>query len=132
MKTTLKTLMAAIIAIAITGTAQAGAKSKLMNSIRKQLRSQEEQVVGMWMAGKRGSDLEKILADYVVKNIRLQAMGGTTSPLYQSVNVNGREYKSTKSLAKALVLEHYKRKGVDLGDMVFVRGVYSLKVVEER
>ena len=83
----------------------------------------------MWMAGKRDAALDKMLADYLVKNVRLQAMGGTPTPLYTKVNSAGKEYKTSRDLAKAIVLEHFKSKGIKFEDMDFVHGKYSLKVV---
>jgi len=128
MNTLTKAVVMVIFAISITGTVNAGSKERLVNSIKKQIRGQESQIVSMWMAGRRNKELDKVLADYIVKNIRLQAMGGTPTSIYAKVSKNGKEYKTTISLAKAIVLEHFRKKGINLGAMEFVQGKYSLKL----
>ena len=132
MKTSIKIIAAALLVVMTSITLNAGSKEKLVSSIKKEIRGQEIQIVSMWMAGKRDAALDKVLADYLVKNIRLQAMGGTPTALYTKVNSVGREYKTSRELAKAIVLEHFKSKGIKFDDMDFVHGKYYLKVAETK
>ena len=132
MRTSIKRVLAALLLVVVAVTVNAGSKEKLVSSIKKEIRGQESQIVSMWMAGKRDATLDKVLADYLVKNVRLQAMGGTPTPLYTKVNSIGREYKTSRDFAKAIVLEYFKSKGIKFDDMDFVHGKYSLKVADAR
>ncbi len=102
---------------------------RLIQSIRQQQKAAEKQIVQMWMSGKRGKEFEIVLADYVAREVRYRAMTGdaNTGSLLSAVNKNT-SIKLDKAieLGRLIVLEHFKRKGIDLKDKRFVKGSYRL------
>lgn len=110
--------------------AQAGRNTeRLILSIRQQQKTAEKQIVQMWMSGKRDKEFEVVLADYVAREVRYRAMTGETNTgsLLSAVNQN----KSVKldkpiNLGRLIVLEYFKRKGINLKDKSFVKGTYQI------
>lgn len=102
---------------------------RLIQSIKQQQKSAEKQIVKMWMAGKRGKEFEVILADYVAREVRYRAMTGEsdTGSLLSAVN-RGKNVQldKPKELGRLLVLEHFRRKGINLKDKAFVKGKYRI------
>lgn len=130
----MKTLIMIIVAVAsITFSAveaQAGRNTdRLIKSIRQQQKDAEKQIVKMWMSGERGKEFEIVLADYLAREIRYRAMTGdaNTGSLLSAVNKNT-SIKLDKAieLGRLIVLEHFKRKGINLTDKSFVKGTYLL------
>ena len=81
------------------------------------------------MSGKRDKEFEVLLADYVAREVRYRAMTGesNTGSLLSAVNRN----KSVKldkpiELGRLIVLEYFKRKGINLKDKSFVQGTYRI------
>ena len=109
---------------------QAGRNTeRLIQSIRQQQNAAEKQIVQMWMSGKRDKEFEVLLADYVAREVRYRAMTGesNTGSLLSAVNRN----KSVKldkpiELGRLIVLEYFKRKGINLKDKSFVQGTYRI------
>lgn len=131
----MKTLRTAIIMMALMAglsmTVHADtAKQKLINSMYKEQRTSETQLINLWLANKRGAELDKVLSDYVVREVRLQAMTGsmnTRSLLSKVKHRNSVSFKNTKALAQLLVLEHFKAQGIDFSDTCFVQGKYLIR-----
>ncbi|MDD5729034.1 MAG: hypothetical protein PHV59_10775 [Victivallales bacterium] len=102
---------------------------RLLQSIRQQQQAAEKEIVQLWMTGKRGKEFEVVLADYVAREVRYRAMTGdsNTGSLLAAVNRN-REIKldNPLELGRLLVLEHFKRQGIDLNDKAFVKGTYRI------
>ena len=124
-------IMIAVLSITFCGIeAQAGRNTdRLIQSIRQQQKTAEKQIVQMWMSGKRDKEFEIVLADYVAREVRYRAMTGesNTGSLLSAVNQD----KSVKldkpvKLGRLIVLEYFKRKGINLKDKSFVKGTYRI------
>jgi len=124
-------IIVAVLSIAFCGIeVQAGRNTeRLIQSIRQQQNAAEKQIVQMWMSGKRDKEFEVVLADYVAREVRYRAMTGesNTGSLLSAVNQN----KSVKldkpiELGRLIVLEYFKRKGINLKDKSFVQGTYRI------
>ena len=110
--------------------AQAGRNTeRLIQSIRQQQRAAEKQIVTMWMSGQRDKEFEVVLADYVAREVRYRAMTGETNTgsLLSAVN-HDKNAKLDKPihLGRLIVLEYFKRKGINLKDKSFVKGTYQI------
>jgi len=110
--------------------AQAGRNTeRLIVSIRQQQQNAEKQIVQMWMSGKRDKDFEIVLSDYVAREVRYRAMTGETNTgsLLSEVNKD-KDAKLDKPihLGRLIVLEYFKRKGINLKDKSFVKGTYQI------
>ena len=110
--------------------AQAGRNTeRLIVSIRQQQQNAEKQIVQMWMSGKRDKDFEVVLSDYVAREVRYRAMTGETNTgsLLSEVNKD-KDAKLDKPihLGRLIVLEYFKRKGINLKDKSFVKGTYQI------
>jgi ABC-type microcin C transport system permease subunit YejB len=110
--------------------AQAGSNTeRLIISIRQQQQAAENQIVQMWMSGKRDKEFEVILSDYVAREVRYRAMTGETNTgsLLSEVNKD-KDAKLDKpiQLGRLIVLEYFKRKGINLKDKSFVKGTYQI------
>ena len=124
-------IIIAVLSITFCGIeAQAGRNTdRLIQSIRQQQKTAEKQIVQMWMSGKRDKEFEIVLADYVAREVRYRAMTGesNTGSLLSAVNQD----KSVKldkpiNLGRLIVLEYFKRKGINLKDKSFVKGTYRI------
>jgi hypothetical protein len=124
-------IIVAVLSITFCGIeAQAGRNTdRLIQSIRQQQKTAEKQIVQMWMSGKRDKEFEIVLADYVAREVRYRAMTGesNTGSLLSAVNQD----KSVKldkpiNLGRLIVLEYFKRKGINLKDKSFVKGTYNI------
>ncbi len=124
-------IIIAVLSITFCGIeAQAGRNTdRLIESIRQQQKTAEKQIVQMWMSGKRDKEFEIVLADYVAREVRYRAMTGesNTGSLLSAVNQD----KSVKldkpiNLGRLIVLEYFKRKGINLKDKSFVKGTYRI------
>ena len=130
MKTAL-TLVITALALAFSGIeVQAGRNTdRLVQSIKKQQKEAEKQIIKMWMSGKRGKEFEIVLAEYVAREVRYRAMTGSsnTGTLLSAVN-KGKTINLDKpaELGRLIVLEHFKRKGIDLKDKNYVKGSYQI------
>lgn len=126
-------IMTVVTALSIVfGTLEAGAASntdRLIQAIRQQQKAAEKQIVEMWMAGSRDKEFELVLADYVAREVRYRAMTGEsdTGTLLAAVNKDqNANLDDPQTLGRLLVLEYFKRKGVDLKDKSFVKGTYLI------
>ena len=110
--------------------AQAGRNTeRLILSIRQQQKDAEKQIVQMWMSGKRDKEFEVVLADYVAREVRYRAMTGenNTGSLLSAVNKDAKaELDKPINLGRLIVLEYFKRKGINLKDKSFVKGTYKI------
>ena len=130
MKTSIM-IIAAVLSIVFCGIeTQAGSNTeRLIQSIRQQQKAAETQIVQMWMSGKRDKDFEMVLADYVAREVRYRAMTGesNTGSLLSAVSRDKAvNMEKPQELGRLIVLEYFKRKGIDLKDKRFVKGTYSL------
>ena len=102
---------------------------RLIQSIRQQQKTAEKQIVQMWMSGKRDKEFEIVLADYVAREVRYRAMTGETNSgsLLSAVNQD-KNAKLSKpiNLGRLIVLEYFKRKGINLKNKSFVKGTYHI------
>lgn len=106
---------------------------KLLESMRKQQKLAEEEIIELWSNNNRGKQLESVLGEYVVREVRLRSISGTrqTGTLLSEVIKGGQEsFDSPQQLAQALVLENLRRKGIDKNPHYFVRGRYLIKGAE--
>ena len=112
------------------GSTQLGAQSnkeKLVNSLFKKQKGFENDIVAMWTKNERGDKLAKLLAEYVGQEVRLNSMSNKKrNSLLVAVNKSGAKFKTPSQLAKALVFEHYRRRGIELDDKPFVDGTYHI------
>ena len=70
------------------------------------------------------------MSDYVVREVRLQAMTGSmnTRSLLSKVNHKSKvSFKNAKALAQLIILEHFKNQGIDFEDSCFVKGKYLIR-----
>jgi len=130
MKTLLMIVVAVLSLSFFSSEAQAGRNTeRLVQSIRQQQVVAEKQIVQMWMSGQRDKSFEVVLADYVAREVRYRAMTGDTNSgsLLSAVN-QGSNAKLEKpiNLGRLIVLEYFKRKGIDLKDKSFVKGTYTI------
>ncbi len=104
--------------------------AELITAMRKQQKQAETQLVRMWGRNQRGKDMEKILSDYVVREIRLRSISGkpnTGSLLSALVKSNPDGYETPQAIVQAMVVEYYRRQGVDVSDNRFVVGNYLIR-----
>ncbi|MFA6717054.1 MAG: hypothetical protein WC082_10355 [Victivallales bacterium] len=130
MKALIMTVVTALGIVFCTVTAEAASNTeRLVQSIRQQQKAAEKQIVEMWMSGDRGKKFELVLADYVAREVRYRAMTGEsdTGTLLSAVNRNQKaDLEDPQKLGRLIVLEYFKRKGVDLQDKSFVKGSYRI------
>ncbi|NQZ58204.1 MAG: hypothetical protein HRT88_12165 [Lentisphaeraceae bacterium] len=102
-------------------------KEKLVNSLFKKQKGFENDIVAMWTKNERGDKLAKLLAEYVGQEVRLNSMSSKKrNSLLVAVNKSAAKFKTPAQLAKALVFEHYRRRGIELDDKHFVDGTYHI------
>ena len=124
-------IIVAVLSITFCGIeVQAGRNTdRLIQSIRQQQKTAEKQIVQMWMSGKRDKEFEIVLANYVAREVRYRAMTGesNTGSLLSAVN-RDKSVKLDKpiNLGRLIVLEYFKRKGINLKDKSFVKGTYQI------
>ena len=108
----------------------ATSKDKLMKSISKKQMDCEKKIVNMWMAGERGKPLETELSEYVALEVRQRAFtkdkGANSLIVSVSENPNYKPNNPT-DLGRQIVLEYFKKKGIDIVDKNFVVGTYMIK-----
>ena len=129
---TVKTITIALIlaAVSIISVEAATSKEKLIGTLQREQKAAEEKIVKLWESNKRGEELELVLSDYSVREIRLQTMAGSSrtrsllSALIEKGKVN---FKQPRDLAAAIVREYYLRKGIDLDKKSFVAGKYLIR-----
>ena len=124
-------IIAAVLSISFCSIeAQAGRNTeRLILSIRQQQKAAEKQIVQMWMSGKRDKEFEVVLADYVAREVRYRAMTGETNTgsLLSAVNKDAKaELDKPINLGRLIVLEYFKRKGINLKNKSFVKGTYKI------
>ncbi len=107
----------------------ATSKEKLISSLYKQQRQTERTIIKMWFNHERGKELEKVLSDYVSREVRLQAMTGRANnhTLLSKVTRGDREVKNPVELAREIVIEHMREQGIDLRNCTFVKGDYMIR-----
>jgi ribosomal protein S4 len=130
MKKIFMALALALIAGASFTLDAATSKEKLINSLFRQQKESEKQIVKYWIKNKRGKEMEQVLAEYVTREIRLQAMTGkmNTNTLLSKLSENGEaEYKTPLELARAIVVEHLKSQGIDIDKCAHVKGEYMIR-----
>ncbi len=124
-------IIVAVLSLSFCGIeVQAGRNTeRLISSIRQQQRASEKQIVQMWMSGKRDKEFEVVLSEYVAREVRYRAMTGETNTgsLLSAVNQD-KDAKLDKPLhlGRLIVLEYFKRKGIDLKSKSFVKGTYQI------
>jgi ABC-type microcin C transport system permease subunit YejB len=124
-------IIVAVLSITFCGIeVQAGRNTdRLIQSIRQQQKAAEKKIVQMWMSGKRDKEFEIVLANYVAREVRYRAMTGesNTGSLLSAVN-RDKSVKLDKpiNLGRLIVLEYFKRKGINLKDKSFVKGTYNI------
>ena len=110
-------------------TAQESNKGRLLSSIIQKQNKIEQQIVDLWLTGERGKKLELLLSEYITLEVRYRAISGkdTNKTLINSVSQNKQNNNSTHiDLAKKLVIEYFKRKGIDMQKESFVTGNYMI------
>ena len=116
----------------ISETVAASSKEKLIKSISEKQLESEKKIVNMWMAGERGKPLETELTEYVALEVRQRAFSENKNPdsLIRSVS-NNPKYKPENpiDLGRQIVLEYFKKKGIDIVNKNFVVGSYLIKQI---
>ena len=110
-------------------TAQESNKGRLLSLIIQKQNKIEQQIVDLWLTGERGKKLELLLSEYITLEVRYRAISGkdTNKTLINSVSQNKQNNNSTHiDLAKKLVIEYFKRKGIDMQKESFVTGNYMI------
>ncbi len=105
----------------------------LIKSMKKQQKVAETEIIDLWSNNKRGKELEHVLSEYVVREVRLRSIMGTskTGSLMGVVIKGGTvKFESPKQLAQAIVLESLRRRGIDKRPHYFVSGRYLIKGIE--
>jgi len=124
-------ILIAVLSLSVnTVYAESNAKGKLINSIVMEQKQAENNIVNLWMAGDRGKKLEATLAEYVVLEVRQRALASENKNKTLLVSVsNDPKYKPDNyvDLAREVVLEYFKRKGIDLKGHRFVKGNYLIE-----
>jgi hypothetical protein len=125
------TVLVVLISMSIMPELEAAtSKEKLMKSIAEKQMECEKKIVNMWMAGERGVPLENELSEYVALEVRLRAFAKNkgANSLIVSVSENP-NYKPDNpiDLGRQIVLEYFKKKGIDIVDKNFVTGTYMIK-----
>lgn len=127
-------MVLAIISAAMPSTMASGSKDKLIRVIEEEQNQTEQKLINMWMSKKRGKEFELLLSEYVTREVRHRAMTDQDdkTSLLAAVNAGRKEKISNPiELGRLLVLEYFKRKGVDLQDQRFVKGTYSIGLNED-
>lgn len=123
-------IIVAVLSISFCGVEAFGSNTeRLITSIRQQQKAAEQQIVQMWMAGKRDKEFEVVLAEYVAREVRYRAMTGEndTGSLLAAVNQDkDANLDKPLNLGRLIVLEYFKRKGIDLKNKSFVKGTYQI------
>jgi hypothetical protein len=107
--------------------------AELIKSMKRQQKAAEAEIIDLWSNNKRGKELDKVLSDYVVREVRLRSITGTskTGSLMGIVIKGGTvKFENPAQLAQALVLEDLRRKGIDKRPHYFVTGRYLIKGIE--
>lgn len=120
-----------LITALMPSTIASGSKDKLIRVMEEEQNQTEKKLINMWMSKKRGKEFEIVLSEYVTREVRHRAMTGKDDKMSLLAAVNaGRKEKISNpmELGRLLVLEYFKRKGVDLKDQRFVKGTYSIKL----
>lgn len=124
---TVKLILALLIATA--GLAVSAGTPELVASMRRQQKESEQKIVKLWLANQRGAELEAALNEYVVRQVRLRSLGGKTDDtLLDAVIGDDQDApESPQALATALIIEHFRRQGVDIAGQAFVAGTYHIR-----
>ncbi|NOY76124.1 MAG: hypothetical protein GXP32_10105 [Kiritimatiellaeota bacterium] len=127
-----KTIGIAVVALMFGMVSLEGAtsKQKLVGTLQREQKSAEMRIVKLWERNKRGAELEKILADYSVREMRLQTLSGSsrTRSIMSTLIRKGKvAFKTPRDLAAAIVREFYLRKGIDLDKKSFIAGRYLIR-----
>ena len=121
-----------ITALLLAGSAlqlYAGSK-ELAAAMRKQQRAAESSLAQLWLTNQRGKQMEQILGEYVVREVRLRAIMGTaeTGSLLGAVLKQGQAGRSNpQAFVQAMVLQYYLRRGIDIAGERFVKGPYLIR-----
>ncbi len=111
----------------------ATAKDKLIQTMAGEQENAEANILKMWLSNKRGKEFELLMSDYVTREVRYRAMTGKDdkTSLLAAVNADRKEKVTNPvELGRLLVLEYFKRKGVNLQNKRFVKGKYTIGVNE--
>ena len=106
-------------------------KVKLINSIDVQQHEIEHKIINLWLSGERGEKLEIALSEYITLEVKQRALNGSkvNKTLLSKVTDN-KQYKPEKciDLAREIVLEYFKKKGIDFKNHRFVHGTYQIQI----
>ena len=111
----------------------ATAKDKLIQTMAGEQENAEANILKMWLSNKRGKEFELLMSDYVTREVRYRAMTGKDdkTSLLAAVNADRKEKVTNPvELGRLLVLEYFKRKGVNLQNKRFVKGKYIIGINE--
>ncbi len=129
-RTVITIMVFAFLAIGIgSQVSAASSKDRLIGMIGNEQKSMEKKIIQMWMKNERGKEFEIILADYVSREVRYRAMSGNADngTLLATINSENRDIMSNPTeLGRLIILEYFKRKGVDLKNKCFVKGNYMI------
>ncbi|MBT3380821.1 MAG: hypothetical protein HN742_14325 [Lentisphaerae bacterium] len=107
--------------------AKGTATAKLRSSLIRQQGNDTESLVKMWVNGTRGEAMVNLLAELVTRDVRLRAMdpGNAKNSILAGVEIE--RAKSPEDLARMIVLEYHRRRGIDLAAEEFVTGDYLIR-----
>ena len=126
MKTLTKLFALALIFGAVFNLQASGNKDKLVSSMFKKQKANEAKIVELWQQNQRGEELVNLVSEYVSQEIRLASMTDKKRNSLLSA-VNTQKFTSTEALINALVMEYYRRKGIQLDDKFYVDGTYHIR-----
>ena len=107
--------------------------AELIKSMKRQQKAAEAEIIDLWSSNKRGKELDKVLSDYVVREVRLRSITGTskTGSLMGVVIKGGTvKFETPAQLAQAIVLEDLRSKGIEKRPHYFVTGRYLIRGIE--
>ncbi len=124
-----------VLGVSLTGQIRAASsKEQLLGVIGNEQNVAEKNIIKRWMQGERGREFEILLADYVSREVRYRTMSGEADNGTLLATVNAEQKNGISSpveLGRLLVLEYFKRKGVNLKDKRFVKGSYVIGMRKE-
>ncbi|MCP4177151.1 MAG: hypothetical protein GY756_05230 [bacterium] len=105
-------------------------KAKLISSIKFKQEKLEDKIVEMWMNGDRGKEFNRELSNYLTLEVRRRAFANNNYDKSMLHSVSTTYIKAPKNpidLGKKIVLEYFKRRGINLTDKKFIKGTYYIQ-----
>ena len=122
-------VLTAAVLIPLNMKADLSNKEKLLNNIIQKQSKVELQIVDLWLTGDRGNEMDVLLSEYITLEVRYRAISGKDKNNSLLNNVTQNKYNSNSThidLAKNIVIEYFKQKGIDMENENFVNAKYYI------